>query len=436
MDSLVRKTINKSDLNGGMAATLPPANGRPAWLERPRALRRTATPMKVLIYSQDGFGLGHLRRNLNISLQIRKLNPHASILIIADSPKAPFFKLPPKCDFIKIPTIVKVDTGVWRPDRLPMNYKELLNIRADIIQNVALSFRPDIFLVDHMPHGALGELAGPLEMIKKHSPETRMILGLRDILGASEVIHNMWVKEGAFDATANFYDQVCIYGCPEVYDVMQEYRFPPAVMAKAQYCGYVCREDVNVATPGALPNFFTDEKVKFILVTGGGGADASYFMDKFIDAAQLMHPHFAFNAMVSTGPFMHQEQCQLLYQKAKGLPVVVTRIGQDSIRFLRCADLVISMAGYNTISEILRFRKNAIIIPRPGPSAEQTLRTGIMTERGLFGSIHPRDLTAESFAGLIMQRLQNDVKMNEPMVPDLNGASRAAGMMMSAIKVR
>jgi predicted glycosyltransferase len=110
---------------------------------------------------------------------------------------APFFKLPPRCDFIKIPTIVKVDTGIWRPDRLPMNYQELLKIRSEIIQNVALGFRPHFFLVDHMPHGALGELARPLQVLKQQCPETKIVLGLRDILGAPDTIQKQWKNEGA-----------------------------------------------------------------------------------------------------------------------------------------------------------------------------------------------------------------------------------------------
>jgi predicted glycosyltransferase len=388
--------------------------------------------IRVLIYSQDGFGLGHLRRNLNICLQIKKRRPQASCLIIADSPAAPFFKLPSNCDFIKIPTIVKVDTGIWRPDRLPMNYRELLAIRSEIIQNVALSFRPDIFLVDHMPHGALGELARPLQMIKRYCPHTKIILGLRDILGAPEVISKQWQSEGAFEATEVYYDAICAYGCADVFDLTAAYEFPAAVAAKTRYCGYVCREGDHAAANGsALSRFFDKESKPFILVTGGGGSDASYFMDKFIDAARILSSQLNFNAMISTGPFMHKQQYKLLHQKITGLPVVVTRLGQDSIRFLKRADLVISMAGYNTVSEIMRFRKNAIIIPRPGPSAEQTMRSHIMSERGLFSTIHPQNLSPEVFAELIANKLHDRNGMNEAMIPDLKGASATASFMLS-----
>jgi len=384
---------------------------------------------RVLIYSQDGFGLGHLRRNLNICTQIKKRRAQASCLIIADSPVAPFFKLPSNCDFIKIPTIVKVDTGIWRSDRLPMSERELLAIRSDIIRNVAVSYQPDVFLVDHMPHGALGELAEPLQILKDHSPHTKVVLGIRDILGAPEVIRRQWKNEGAFSAIESFYDAVFIYGCADLFDVLKEYDFPAVMAAKVRYCGYVCRETIE-PSPREKKKRKT-QKEKFILVTGGGGADASFFMDQFIDAARLLRSDLRFQAFVTTGPFMNRDQRKLLNRKTKNLPIVVSRGGENSIQYLRRAHLIISMAGYNTISEILHFRKNAIVVPRAGPSAEQSIRSRLMAERGLFSTIHPTRLTAENLAELIWQRLHKRQRMDEALIPDLGGASRVAAFMLN-----
>ncbi|MFQ5628168.1 MAG: glycosyltransferase family protein [bacterium] len=390
---------------------------------------------RILIYSQDGFGLGHLRRNLNISLQIKKRSPSASILIVADSPVAPFFKLPPRCDFIKLPTIVKVDTGVWRPNRLPMNYRDLLYIRSEIIQNVALSFKPHVFLVDHMPHGALGELDWPLRVLKRYSPETKVILGLRDILGAPEDITKMWQNEGAFDAAEKFYDHICVYGCTDVFDLINEYQFPKNLVAKTRYCGYVSRDhsiERKRSNP-ALKRILKDDKEKMVLVTGGGGADASYFMDKFLDAVKALKNDKKFQAVISTGPFMQKDQVRLLQKKAQGLPIWVKRNSQDSIDYIRRADLVISMAGYNTVSEIMRFKKNAIIVPRSGPSAEQTMRTNILSERGVFNAIHPSKLTTDNFAELIATKLNNGTQIVDQMLPDLEGAPNVSSFLLSAM---
>jgi len=307
-------------------------------------------------------------------------------------------------------------------------------IRSEIIKNVATSFQPDIFVVDHMPHGALGELASPLEALKRHSPHTKVVLGIRDILGAPDVIHRQWQTEGAFEAVDAFYDAVYIYGCADVFDVTSEYQFPRSLAAKAKFCGYVCRtENGSSSSHQVLPSNFSDPDKKFVLVTGGGGADASYFMDQFIEAVRVLHRSLPFYSFVSTGPFMHREQRALLRKRARGLPIVVSRMGHDSIHYLKRADLIISMAGYNTVSEIMRFKKNALIVPRPGPSAEQTMRCRIMSQRKLFSYVHPNNLSIQKFSELIAQKLSNGNGMNHSMLPDLNGALRMASHLMASI---
>jgi len=259
------------------------------------------------------------------------------------------------------------------------------------------------------------------------------MLGLRDILGAPADICCQWRIEGAYDAADRYYDGVCIYGCADVFDLAREYEFPRAIASKSSYCGYVSREQAPPPLDEAeLARLFPQRRDALVFVTGGGGADASFFMDKFIDAVRLMFPRVGFDAVVSTGPFMHHEQYLLLRRKARGLPILVTRHGQDNIRLLRRADLVISMAGYNTISEILRYRKRAIVVPRTGPSAEQTIRTRLMAERGLFTVVLARDLTGEGFATLIRTKLNEPISLDPPGIPGMDGAARAAERLLAA----
>jgi predicted glycosyltransferase len=391
-----------------------------------------ASGSRLLIYSQDGFGLGHLRRNLNVAYRVWRARPDVSVLVVADSPAAPFFALPPRCDFVKIPTLVKVDSGVWRSDRLSLDHREVLNIRTRLLEGLVESFRPDHVLVDHMPHGIFGELTGPLRMLRRHRNRARIMLGLRDILGAPADICKVWRLEGAYEAAEQYYDGVCIYGCADLFDLVREYEFPASIATKSSYCGYVSREQAPPPLDDAdVERMFPQRHDQLVFVTGGGGADASFFMDKFIDAVRLMFPRVSFDAVLSTGPFMHPEQHMLLRRKAKGLPIHVTRHGQDNIRLLRRADLVISMAGYNTISEILRYRKRAIVVPRSGPSAEQTIRTRLMGERGLFTVVHARELTAEGFAALIRRKLAEPLPVDAPGVLGMDGAANAAERLLA-----
>ena len=385
-----------------------------------------ASIRRIVIYSQDGFGLGHLRRNLNLAMQLHRLAPGAAILLIADSPAAPFFRMPFRCDFVKIPTLVKITAGVWRSDRLSLEDREILRIRSRLIRDVVRSYRPHLFLADHMPCGALGELALMLDASRRDGAGTRFVLGLRDILGDPEEICRQWKLDRHYEAATRYYDQVLVYGARDLFDLVEEYRFPAAMAAKSHYCGYVSREHVRLDDGAPAP---ADARPT-VLVTGGGGADASFFIDKFLDAAALLRRHVRFRSVVATGPFMHADQHRWLEQKAKGLPVRITRTSQDNLRLMRRAEVVVSMAGYNTVSEILRFRKKAIVVPRPGPSAEQTMRTRLMAARGLFETIHPHHLTADGLAEAIARQLEGEAPAAEA-IPALDGASQAAGLMLA-----
>ena len=88
-----------------------------------RPLMGSASNSRVVIYCQDGLGLGHLRRNIEIGKAFLKQTPEGEgqILLIADSPVAPFFQLPEGMDHIKLPSIRKVSAGQWQCARLRMS---------------------------------------------------------------------------------------------------------------------------------------------------------------------------------------------------------------------------------------------------------------------------------------------------------------------------
>jgi predicted glycosyltransferase len=51
-------------------------------------------------------------------------------------------------------------------------------------------FQPDILLVDHMPHGAMGELLPALAALKAAHAKTKIVLGLRVILDAPGIVQH------------------------------------------------------------------------------------------------------------------------------------------------------------------------------------------------------------------------------------------------------
>src|SRR5207244_6402807 len=81
----------------------------------------------------------------------------------------------------------------------------------------------------------------------------------------------------------------------------------------------------------------------------------------------------------------------------------------DSPSCIAGAALVVCMAGYNTLSEVLYLKKKALVVPRSGPSAEQRTRARLFAERRLIDVLDPADLSPEKLA----QRLMEDLRRND-----------------------
>ena len=113
---------------------------------------------RLLVYTQDGLGLGHLRRASSVATEFLGGDPDGSVLTISDSPLGTLLRDVPNHDYLKLPAIVKAGPGDWHSLSLPLEFHEMRELRGRLILEAARAFQPDVLLVDHMPHGAQGEL--------------------------------------------------------------------------------------------------------------------------------------------------------------------------------------------------------------------------------------------------------------------------------------
>jgi len=135
---------------------------------------------RILIYSHDSFGLGHLRRCRAIAHAIVDRYKGVSVLILSGSPIIGSFDFRARVDFVRIPGVIKLHDGEYQSLGLHIDVEQTMEMRASIIRQTALSFRPDLFLVDKEPLGLKGEVLATLEMLKAMG--TTLVLGLRDIM--------------------------------------------------------------------------------------------------------------------------------------------------------------------------------------------------------------------------------------------------------------
>jgi predicted glycosyltransferase len=376
-----------------------------------------------------------MQRTSSIAWEIYRLHAEASILTFSDSQLGQFFPISPHHDYIKLPSIAKDGPGNWKATHLSMSFPEILHLRKQMLSHVLLNYAPDIFLVDHMPHGAMGELLPALEAMKHSRIHTQVILGLRDILDSPDVTIKRWQIEGAYDAIERYYARILVFGMRDVYDVAEQYQMPQGDAKKIFYCGYVTNLATANNAQAIRARHLADKPTgtRLIVVMAGGGADAYPMMSTLIDALPKVLESHKCVLVVITGPFMPADLIADLNRRAANLPIHMMESVNDSLSHIAAADLVISMAGYNTSVEILRMRRSAILIPRAGPSAEQRTRARLFADKHWVDMIDPDDLTAKKLAQRISHHFRHPVEANPNDPPNLNGASSAAALTLSVL---
>lgn len=385
---------------------------------------------RLLIYSQDGLGLGHMRRTSVIAARFLKSCPRASVLTISDSPTGRFFAPTDGHDLLKLPSVRKVRPGEWRPVSLASPFADVLALRRDVIRSAATAFAPDILLVDHMPHGAMGELVPTLEAVEPMG--TRIVLGLRDIIDAPATVRRRWKLEGALEAVDRYYHDVLVYGSREVFDLAEQYEWPPEVAARVRYCGYVCAPRARVAVDRLRRQLLQDRPEASLVVSmAGGGADAHRLFETLLRALPRIMSRRPCVLVLVTGPFFGEVSWSRLRQLAKGLPVQLIRTVPDSQPYLAAADLVVSMAGYNTTAEILASGTRSLLVPREGPSAEQQVRARLFAERGWVRWLPPATASVESLAVAVLDSLRTPAPTIHTVEPDLEGAPRVVDHLLT-----
>ncbi|KQT86125.1 glycosyltransferase [Aurantimonas sp. Leaf443] len=352
---------------------------------------------RVLIYSHDTFGLGHLRRCRVIAQALVAHRPETAVLIVAGSPVVGSFNYPPQVDFIRVPGVVKLGADTYAPSNPGLSLEALTEIRAAIIEKTAEIFDPDLFLVDKEPLGMRGEVGPTLKALKGRG--TRLVLGLRDVMDEPSRLVEEWTRKEAFQAVEEDYDDIWVYGLPQICDPLAGIGVSAAVRDKAVFTGYLHRQD---EPSGALPDRIRIDERPYVLVTTGGGGDGAMLVDWVLRAYER-HGDIGVRAKILLGPFMDSQLQTDFQERVKRLEEVdaVTFAASIEPLFERAAG-VVAMGGYNTFCEILSFDKPAVVVPRRQPRLEQFIRASRAEELGLLRTLSEEEHgDASAMAGAI-----------------------------------
>jgi len=343
---------------------------------------------RVLIYSHDTFGLGHLRRCRAIAHELVGRFKGISVLILSGSPVIGGFEFRARVDFVRIPGVIKLKDGSYTSLALHIDLEQTMAMREAIIRETAQVFKPDLFLVDKEPLGLGGEVGKTLRMLRESG--TRTVLGLRDILDAPDALREEWTRKGALPALRDLYDEIWIYGLEEFYHPLRGLGAGADIARKTVFTGYLQRPPLDGAFEPRIER-------PYLLVTPGGGKDGAEMVELALSALRGSDT----NALVVLGPFMDEAQRIEFKRRAESMPNITVLDSHARIeRLIENADGLLTMGGYNTFCEILSFNKPAIVMPRRAPRAEQFIRARRAAEWGLLAMPQP-DAAAEGLRELI-----------------------------------
>ena len=369
---------------------------------------------RILIYSHDTFGLGHLRRCRVIAHALVEEYKHLSVLILSGSPIIGSFDYRARVDFVRIPGVIKLRNGEYTSLNLHIDIEHMLAMRASIIKHTADVFDPDIMIVDKEPLGLRGEVHETLTMLKERG--TRLVLGLRDVLDEPRLLKPEWKRKNVLPALRDLYDEIWVYGLPQICDPISEIGLPRDVRRKVTFTGYLPRSVPAGVPPSAL-GVEVDEP--YLLVTTGGGGDGETLVDWVLSAYESdMAPPW--NALLVLGPFMQPEVQAQFHERVSRLPRVAAIVFDTHLENLMArAAGVVAMGGYNTFCEILSLDKRALIVPRQVPRREQLIRATRATDLGLISMLIDDGRRDPHTMATALRRLPQQRPPSEVVIPGL-----------------
>lgn len=292
---------------------------------------------RLVLYAPNGWGLGHLSRQVAIARGLRMVDPRVELLIATESSYGP--QMAPEFPFIILPATRQIRTGAWRGTASGHHARTLLRLPEAILEG----YRPGAVVHDTLVWPPLFDAA---ERMGVHQA---MVVRMRQ--GMLEYLRDPASPVWRCDLL------VFPYTATEVEPLLAEM---PAGLPPLACVGQVARRP-STSADSTRKRIGLRDRRKLILVSAGAGgfADAETFYQLAVDAlgraAGELPPYFA---MLVLGPAYNGA-----LPLAESLNLYVWRDLTWLPDVINAADLVICQAGHNTIAELQVTGANAIVVP-------------------------------------------------------------------------
>ncbi len=376
--------------------------------------------MKLILYCQHIWGVGHYFR----SLEICRALVGDDILMVTGGADvgAP---LPDHVRAFRLPALMtdRHYSGLFPTEKGPTLAAvkaERRRLLFDLFEREA----PDAFVVELYPFGrrAFGfELEPVLEAIRTGRLHRSLVAcSLRDILVEKK---DPAVYEQRVVASLNkWFDALLVHADPALIPLTRTFSRLAELTLPVVYTGFITSRPQAGARRRIRARLKIGADTVLMVASAGGGQAGIVLLRPLLESLAHIDATRSLRLCVFTGPYMPADEFERL-RKLADSRVTVERFTPEFVSYLSAADLSISMGGYNTCMNILASRIPALVWPYPG-DREQGLRAERLEKLGAMTVLREKDLVPARLAAVI-RRHMNGAKADATPV-DLEGAACTA----------
>lgn len=378
-------------------------------------------PLRVLFYVQHLLGIGHLMRARRIVLALR--DNDFDVTLVTGGMPLPGFDVP-GIQHIALPPMALSAA----------NFRELVDAagtpiddafkqkRCDMLLDTYLKFSPDIVILEAYPFGRRQvrfELLPLINAIEASTPKPILLASIRDILQKR-------IKPDRDAETTkmiqNHFDKVLVHGDPAFATLETSFTHAAQIAEHIIYTGLVS---------GPKPKTAIDQFD--VVVSAGGGAVGAKLVRASIEASKQL-PEIS-RWCVIAGPNMPEQEYAAIVGSAPP-NVTVERFRDDFTSLLAGAQLSISQAGYNTVSDVLQAKCRSLLVPFSlGGETEQAARAQRLNELGLATVLSEDQLTEQGLVASIRAAMLQAPRSISTAI-DADGANNTARILRDLVSNR
>lgn len=382
---------------------------------------------RVMFYCQHVLGMGHLVRSAEIA---RALAHDFSVLFVTGGEIPAGFRFPENVGtFELIPLKTSPDFSDLQLCDLSWDLDETKAIRRELLLQIFDKFQPDILITELFPFGRKQfsfELLPLLARARNRAGKTMIVSSIRDILVNRR--EQAQYEQRVCEIVNSFYDLVLVHGDERFQTLGETFSRVDDLQCPVAYTGYVVQQSNSVTAECGAVSAEHSQKPTIVVSNGSGKCPSGHLLlESVLRAAPLLQKQIPHQLQVFAGPLIPENVYERFQEMAAPSGnVTLARYTPDLPALLRRAQLSISMAGYNTVMDILTAGVGALVYPVTGNGdEEQSMRAGKLAAMGVLGVLEEDQFEPARLAQKIEQALNS-----KPSRIRFNGAGAANSALL------